>query len=222
MLDVVMLAAAIVARIPPTVLGVLATVIFAPAPFGVAVVGGLAVFAARRSARPAVDGESVFLRAVAAELRAGATLRAAMIVAADRAPELELASWVRHAVAGRPLSELVQPLEERLPISGRATAAAIDLLATSGGAAGDVFTRLAAQTDVAIALQRERRTSSAQARLSAAVVAAAPLPVLAWLMVRGTFADLLASGGGIAVLSVGLGLELAGVGVTVWILRRVR
>jgi Flp pilus assembly protein TadB len=215
------IAGALAARVPVIVVAILAAVLFAPMPLVVIGFVCLAPVVWRRGrSRTRAHAESVFLRGVAAELRAGATLRMAMGAAADRTPELELSEWVRAAAAGWPLAELSMGLRRTLPVSGRAAAAAVEFASGSGGSASEVFSSLAAQTDEAIALDRERRLASSQARLSALVVGGAPLPVLGWLLARGTLADLLASRAGVLLLGAGLALVAIGTGITVFQIRR--
>jgi len=220
-LHLVILAAATAVGVPGPGLASLALALLVPVPLGaVLVVGSAAVAIRQRPGSGPTDAESIFLREVAAELRAGATLRTATVAAAERAHELDLVGWARHARAGLPMAQLAGPLGRRLPISGRAATAAVEFLTVSGAAAAEVFTRLAAQTDEAIELHRERAVASAQARLSAIVVAAAPLVVLLWLAARGALSQLLATGAGRFVLGAGMGLELAGIAVSMLMLRR--
>jgi Flp pilus assembly protein TadB len=176
----------------------------------------------RRAARDLPDDdESTFLRAVSAELHAGATLRTALIAATDRAPDLDLGVWARRATAGRPLAVLAEELRHRLPEAGRTTAAAITFASVSGGASHGIFAGLAQAADEARAVHRERSLATAQVRFSALVVAAAPIPVLVWLALEGTFGALIAMPAGQVVLVLGIGFEVVGIAATALMLRRV-
>jgi Flp pilus assembly protein TadB len=220
-LDVMIVGVALVAGVPPIVMAALAIVVLAPIlPASLAVAVGVAISVRRLGGEAGPVAERVFLQAVAAELRAGATLRAALIDAADRVPELGLEGWVRAAVAGQPLTELSGRLRDHLAVTGRATAAAVEFAANAGGATPALFAGLAQQADDAIALRRERAAASAQARLSAAVVAGAPMVVLGWLGAQGGLETLLSDGPGRVLLGVGGALELIGVVVTVVMLTR--
>lgn len=221
MLTALTLSATLIAPIPLVAAVAIAAAATLPLPASAVATVALAVVALRRG-RDDAGAEGVFLHAVAAELRSGAVLRTALVEAAARTPSLELDTWVRRASAGVHLATLGGPLGARLPTSGRSVAAAIEVLADSGGSAATVFSRLAAQADDARVLQRERRAAGAQARLSAAVVAVLPVPVLAWLLARGSLAALTASTSGVVVLTAGVALELVGVAATAVLLRRGR
>jgi Flp pilus assembly protein TadB len=217
----VILAFGLGAGCPLPVLGAVAAVALAPPLVAAPTLAAGVAVSLRRTARDLPDDdESTFLRAVSAELYAGATLRSALVAAADRAPGLAIGDWARRASAGRPLTGLADVLRTRLPGAGRITAAAIAFASVSGGASHGIFAGLAQAADDARAVQRERSVATAQVRLSALVVAAAPAPVLVWLALRGTFAQLIAMPAGRIVLIVGLGFEVVGVAATVMMLRR--
>ncbi len=221
--DLVILAIGLGSGCPLPLLGAVAGVMLAPPQLVAPVLVAGVILAKRSAPRTPADGdESGFLRAVAAELEAGATLRTALIAATDRTPGLALDDWVRRAAAGRPLADLAPQLGARLPVAGRAAAAAISFAAASGGASVGIFTGLAQQADDALAVQRERSVATAQARFSALIVAGAPVPVLVWLAVRGTFSELMAVPAGRLVLAMGIGFELSGIVTTVAMLRRAR
>ena len=191
-----------------------------PGPFAFSAVVVLGWAASRVSDPLSPDPEAGYLRAVGAELRAGASLRAAMVAAAQRSPDLGLQPWVRLAAAGHPMPELARRLGDQLPQLGVALPAAVDLLAHSGGAGAEVFDQLAAQVDQRRDLEREVVAATAQVRLSAVVVVLAPVAVIGWLGVRGTLLTLVQSSVGLAIVVLGLGLQAVGVTVVVWLVRR--
>lgn len=174
----------------------------------------------RRRARPGPSDEVALLNGLAAELRAGASLRMALVAGAERAPRLDLTSAVRAAAAGRPMSDVAALLADALPGNGRFVAAALRLTAASGGSAAAVFEQLALRAAEAGELSRERRALTAQARLSALVVGGAPIAVQLLLLVTGRAHALLAFGPvGHAIAVVGIGLELAGFAAVAVVLR---
>ncbi len=218
-----MLAVAYGAGCPLPVLGAITGVVLAP-PLLVAPVLGLTAAHAIRAAsdNPHDDAEGAFLRAIAAELQGGATLRVALAAATERAPELALDEWARRVVAGRPLAALADQLRHHLPATGRRTAAALVLASTFGGASVAVFQGLGQQAADAAALRRERSAATAQVRLSVMVVAGAPIVLMVWLVGTGAIGDLAATSTGRLILGIGTGLELVGLVVVIVMVRRIR
>ncbi len=184
-------------------------------------VAAWAVAARLRGPRRAGPGdEADLLRGMAAELAAGASLRSAVVAAAERVPRLDLSAAVRLARAGLPADRIGESLREALPLNGRLSAAAFGLAATTGGRAGGIMSTLAARADDVGALARERRALTAQARLSAWVVGGAPLVLLGVMAATGRLSGLMADGAGRMVLAVGSILELAGAAAVVAMVRR--
>ncbi len=165
----------------------------------------------RVSRRPVIDEQQFFL-AVYGELRAGSSLRHA-IAGAARAQPGEVARSIHCAAAGHePLAAVCGALR-RLPHMGSAAAMATRVATESGGRAAEVFLRLADRARANADLQRQRRTLTVQARMSAAVVGALPL---LWLVVGGwgRLQVLISHGGGV-VAAVGIGMEALGI-TLVW------
>lgn len=214
------IAAALVSGAPPLQVVAIAAALKLPAPLALAALVVLSGAVLRAADSLAPHPEAVYLRAVGAELRAGASLRAAMVAAAQRSPELGLQRWVRLAAAGHPMPELARRLGDHLPQLGVAVPAAVDLLARSGGAGAEVFEQLAAQVEQRRALEGEVVAATAQVRLSALVVALAPVVVVGWLAARGTFLTLVQSSAGLVIVLLGLGLQAVGVAVVVLLVRR--
>ena len=80
---------------------------------------------------------------MAGEVEAGASIRQAVVAAADRAAVLDLARVVRLAAAGRPAGEVSAALEQALPLNGRLAGAAYHLVVETGARASAVFAGLA-------------------------------------------------------------------------------
>lgn len=165
------------------------------------------------------EEEAAWLRSLAAELGAGATLRAALEAAAADVPRFERV--VRLAASGSPLEEVAGHVACGLSTVGRSAAAAIEIVARQGGRAAAVFAELAAQADAEADLAAERRAATAQARLSAMVVGALPLVALAMLFASGRAAALMRGGSiGPLILAVGTALQILGLVVVVVMMRR--
>ncbi len=174
----------------------------------------------RRGSRLGTGDEVALLNGLAAELRAGASLRMALVAGAERAPHLDMDRAVRAAAAGLPMSAVAAELEPALPSNGRFVAAAFRLTATSGGRAASMFEELAFRAAEAGELSRERRALTAQARLSVFVVGGAPVAMVVVLLITGKAQALLAAGpAGYAMAAIGVGLELVGLAVVAIVLR---
>ncbi len=166
----------------------------------------------RRLGRPSVINEQQFFAAMHGELRVGSSLRHA-IAGAARAQEGEIARNIHRAAAGyEPLAAVCAALRQ-LPQTGNAAAMATRVASESGGRAADVFLGLADRARVNADLQRQRRTLTAQARMSAVVVGSLPL---LWLVAGGwdRLQVLISHGGGV-VAAVGIGMEVLGISL-VW------
>jgi Flp pilus assembly protein TadB len=221
-LTVVLLAMGLAIGIHPAALAIVAVAAVEPriVLFGAAV---WAVIAAvrRRSERITPDDEATYFRALAAELRAGASLRSALGEAAHRVPALGFDRPVRLALAGAPMGDIAAIVEGRLPANGRLAAAAFRLSDWSGARVADAFEGLAERATGAAELVRERRAATTQARLSAIVVGGAPVAFALLLFASGRGSGLMAHGpiGGF-VLASGLVLEILGLGLVAVIVRR--
>ncbi len=221
MLNAAFLAAALALGAPPGVVAVVAVALYQPVWFLVGAAGWAVAARIRAGERAGPDDEARFLQGVAAELDGGASLRGALVEAAGRASRLDLQPVVRRAALGRPMAEVAAALRASLPLNGRLAGPALGLAAATGGRSAAVFSGLAVRAAAQGDLARERRSLTAQARLSAAIVAGAPLVLAAALAVGGGSASLLGLGaGGVALAAIGLGLELAGVAVVWWMIRR--
>ena len=160
-------------------------------------------------ARGALAGLSLVeaLRVAASGPGAAAGELATVLEAHDRGLDLDTA--LRRWVEQRPLGEI------------RLLAAQLAAVATVGGSVADALTRTADVVRDRLRLRREASVQAAQARISTVVVGLAPLG-FALLAVAGgeggTGGVLLGTPFGRAVLAVGIGLDLVGIG---WMRRQV-
>ncbi len=164
--------------------------------------------------RPAADVGDYF-EAVLVELRRGASLRHAIAMVAPEARHARLAR------SGQPIAEVAASLDAF--VGGRVglIVPGLALAARTGAPAAPLFAALVQRARRDRARTRLRRTVTAQAQLSAAVVAALPMGLGVLLAVtRRT--HLLGSGMGRMAIIIGLLMQLAGVAVIVILLRRVR
>ncbi|WKZ83627.1 MAG: type II secretion system F family protein [Acidimicrobiia bacterium] len=220
MLMAVVVAAGVVSG-APWWLPVGAWLVFAHPGAALAVAAGWVVWG-RRSAtrgRAGPDDEAVFLRSLAAELTAGASLRSALAAAVGHAPRLDLSGAARAAVAGLPAPVVARMLGKALPVNGRAAAATWLLASESGGPAATMMQSLALRAGREGELLRERRALTAQARASAWVVAGLPALLLAGLVISGR----LSAGDDPVVglvVAVGVVLQVLGVASVVAMVKR--
>ena len=183
----------------------------------------LAVIRSRRASDRTSRPELVaaFLRSVAGELRAGRSLRVALVDSARLDPRLGLARIVRVAAAGRPMEQVADEMSSCPGMSGIATA--LRVAAMTGGSAVPVFESLAVDAADEAALVRERRELTVQARLSIAVVAGFPIAVLGYQISSGQAMVLVRQGPvGVGLLIVGVGLLGLGLGAVAILMRRAR
>jgi tight adherence protein B len=221
-LTAVLLAGGLALGISPVIIAIAAVAAIEPRlVLAGAAIWGAVVALRRRAARVTPDDEATLFRAMAAELRSGASLRGALAEAAHRVPQIQLDRSVRLAAAGIQMTEIAETVERQLPENGRLAAAAFRLSDWSGARVADTFDGLAAQAAATAELARERRAATAQARLSALIVGVAPLAFTVLLMATGRADGLAAHGGlGWLVLGVGLGLETIGLVTVAVIVRR--
>ncbi len=158
--------------------------------------------------KPAVD-ETRLVGTIAAELQAGASIRKAVAEATRGGGSGPLLLAHRLAVAGAPIEAIAEQLET-LPHNGRRIGAALRVVGITGGRSSEVFARLLARASQDADIRRERRTLTAQVRLSALVVGGLPFVSLLF----GGFDRLrllLGSGSvGVAMALAGLTMQLGG------------
>ena len=205
--------------------GAVAPLLAVPAVLAVGVAGPVTlVFARSRRERAFVAGLPAALEQVAAELRGGGTVAAAVerLGGARGAVAADLRRVHVRTQLGLPLADALAgwPADHDAP-GVRAAAGALAVAATMGGRAADAIDGLASSLRHRLDAVAEAASLSAQARLSAVVVGAAPLGYLAFsaMVDPGAVTALVATGVGRVCLVVGLGLEaLAGL----WIRRILR
>ncbi len=207
-----LLALAVLGGVPWPVVTLLAVGALRPAIGIVVVVAAVAAFSLRQRRLGGPHREAVYLAAVAAELRRGASLRAALAHAAAGVPDLDLGAVERMAVAGAPMPGIARTLRTQLPVTAKLVVPAVQLAAESGGRAAQMFDRLALRAVDQADARRQFRAASAQARLSAWVVGSLPVLALGFGWWSGRL-QLLIAAGPVGVAAVTVGVLLLGLGV---------
>lgn len=203
-------AAGVAAGVPFPVLGLLATAWWAPVP-ALALAAAGAFSGARRSPGKEPGSEASRIVSLAAELRAGATLRAALGTLSPVVGRL--------AAAGRPVDELVDAVGEALPRHGALVGAVTVLADRIGGSVAPLFEELAVAALEADELDREVRIATAPAYVQGAIVGGLPLVAMVRLVASGAVSE--ASGAGTVVaVAVGVALVAAGVVAVAVLVRR--
>lgn len=197
----VLLAVAIAAGVPWWRVILLATVVAAPL-----VAFGLVAVLSWRT-RSALDAApALFCEAVAAELRAGASLRHALSAAAT-----SVGAEPPHPDAS--LDEAAARLGRAFEGIGEELRLTITAVARSGSGAADVFDELGALALAQSEVEREVKVATAPGRATALVLMGAPLLFVANRLMSGDLATLLASPQQRVVALVGLGLFVTGLSV---------
>ena len=217
MLVAAIVAVAVATGAPAIVVTIVAVAMVQPSAF---IVGAVAWAGYRRfqdREGPVWRQEAIFLEGVAAEVRGGSSLRIAIADSAARS-HLELERAARLAGLGRPMPAVGVALGEALQVNGPLAGPALTMAADSGAEVGPLFDSLSHRAAAAADEAREQKTATAQARLSAWLVAGVPaLAAVAMATVGGH--DLFLSGPGIVLAGVGLGLLATGA-ATVWLMLR--
>jgi tight adherence protein B len=157
------------------------------------------------------------LRCIAAALRAGQSLVQALATAADDAPvplQDSLRSCVARIAAGASVDEALSGLEH--DCTAPSISAAVAAMRVGRASGGNLPLILDTAVESMLDRQRladERRSATAQARLSATVVASMPLVFLLMLgaTARRQLRDALSQPAGLALFGAGFVLEAAGV-----------
>jgi tight adherence protein B len=159
---------------------------------------------------------------LASGLGAGLSLRQALGRAARDAPEpaaAELRRVVAELELGARVEEALEALVGRLPDPDlRIMVTAILVQRRTGGNLARALAELSERLEERVRLARELRGATAQARMSAWIVAALPVVggIMAELAAPGMIARTLGQGPGLALLAAAAALELVGV---LWIRR---
>jgi len=205
--------------------GALSPALAVPAVVAALAAGPAALMVARgRRERAFATGLPAALEQVAAELRGGGTVPVAVerLAGSGGAVADDLRRIHVRTQLGLPFAEALAgwPADHDAP-GVRAAAGALAVAATMGGRAADAIDGLAASLRHRLDVVAEAHALSAQARLSAVVVGAAPLGYLAFssLVDPSAVTALIDTGVGRVCLLVGLGLEAL---AALWIRRIVR
>lgn len=163
-----------------------------------------------------------YLESVASSLRSGASVRGAVAEACAVAPAPlrgDLQLMADELAAGSSLSSALERWSDRHPgPEVRLAAVALALAVDAGGAAAESIDGVAATLRLRAAAAAEARALGSQARLSAAVIAVAPVVFAALTGVadRRSVRFLTGSPSGLVVLAVGLALDGLG---AMWMVR---
>lgn len=159
----------------------------------------------------------VVAQQLASAIGAGLSLRQAITRTAADAPEPAAAEFRRLATDlefGARIDEALEATLARLPDQGlRAMVTAVLVQRVVGGNLGQALADLSQRLEERTALEREARSATAQARMSAWLVSGLPVAggVLIEIAAPGTLARTLGRGLGLAIVAVAAGLQLIGV-----------
>lgn len=218
MSEALILAAGLAAGADARLVALAAGAVWAPLPSAAALLV-VAMAGLRAQARSSVGAEVRFAEAVIGELRAGASLRAALRTACSE--RRDTARIVRRLDVGTPLPIAVHGLALLLPTIGPLVETAV-VFGGGGGRMLPVFEELLVHASAQEAAAAEVRTALAPVRASMTMLAGAPLLYLIWSLATGRLGRLLARPGGLWLGGVGTGLFGAGILLMVWLARRGR
>lgn len=166
----------------------------------------------RSDSRPAL-----FCTGVAAELRAGASLRGAVSEAALAVGALSVS-----AAARGPLPAMARSAGAEFPGIARELELTINRAVFSGAAVADLLEEVGSLALAQEELKRELRVAGAPARAAMAVFVASPAVYLAWRWSTGGLGAMFADPGQLILASAGTGLFLIGVAVALFLVWRSR
>lgn len=206
-----------VARKPWLFVGAAALVAINPV-VGVLALAGASIAIKARNERPQDSlAEATWLRRLAGEVRAGATLRNAI---ASSLPDSAHGHVATMCAAGVPIREVGLELADSLPISGQRFAALCSMSEMTGAPVDSALVSCAEAADDSDRRVRRQRTATTQVRLSAWVVGLGPLLLTGVVVaLRGVPEP----GGALVVVPMVLGvvLEVVGLMIVFRISRRV-
>lgn len=182
-------------------------------PLLVVALAALSCVASRRSGPPRT---ALFCDGVAAELRAGASLRGALNGALRSAGRPGIS---RGAVSA---DEVAAEIASEFEDVGEDLAMTVESAARAGGASADLFDEISSVALAESEISHEVRIASAPARATAVVFLVAPFVYVAAKARSEPLAELLASPAQRLMTVVGAGLFLVGLGLAVSTLRRAR
>ena len=164
--------------------------------------------------------ETAILAAIAAELRAGRSLRQALAGPGATSADHPMRPVARLAAHGVSFSELTPLIREALPASSPLVVPAIGMLEVSGANAASVFELLAESHAMQKTIEDEHRAALAPAGYSASILMALAAGGLIWLVSSGRMSSLLSDTTGQVLAAVGAGFIAAGAVVFMAMLRR--
>jgi Flp pilus assembly protein TadB len=172
-----------------------------------AVSAGYGLWHRRRTTR--ARSEAAFFREIAADVAAGSSLRAA-IVRSDS--EYVSDATRRLCVSGWSLADVGVEMAPALPVNGRRFSALCAMAEHSGSAVVEAVESFALSASADEELTRLRRSSLAQARMSAWVVGIAPIALTALVLVTQGIPQ---PGGAPVIIPmvIGIGLQLTGTAI---------
>ena len=166
----------------------------------------------RTSTRPAI-----FCHAVARELRAGATLRAALLSACASAG-IELEADGDLVVS---LADLTGVLARAIPVISEELVALVTSADESGVASAALFEELGDLAMAHVELEEELRIATAPARASALVLLGLPVAFIGYQVSSGSLPPLFGGGPQSAIALIGAALAASGVTIGFLMVRRV-
>lgn len=218
MSEAVVIALGLTVGVDWRLLALVSAAVWAPLPAAVAT-GAVVIVGRRHLAARGAGGEIRFVESVVGELRAGASVRAALATAC--APMPVCGPMIRRLEVGDPVAEAVAGLADALPRVGSLVEAAVQAGA-DGGRLVPVFEELVvhavAEEEVAV----EMRTATAQVRASMLVLVGGPVAYLAWSAGSGRLGELLGLPGGAVLASLGGALFTTGIVVMLLVARGIR
>lgn len=181
MVAAVLLAAALAYGVDPRRVALLAAAAYLPY-----VLGALAVFYAWRSRPEEESRSSLFCDVVASELRAGASLRAAVAGAAASVGS-------RVSSSGSSMTEFAEQVAEEFPAIGEELRLTITQAGHTGADTAALFDEIGSLALAQAEIRREVRTATAPGRATALVLVAAPVLYVGSRLRSGSFDRLFVS-----------------------------
>lgn len=215
MIEPAVLAGGLVGGIDWRRLTLVAGALWAPVPTAITL-GVVMVMIHRSTVRAAAGREIRFVESVAGELRAGASLRAALCTSCGELPGA--GAIVRRLEVGEPLDRAVAGLGDLLPSVGHLVESAVEVGA-GGGPMLPIFEELMVHTAASAAALSELRTALAPVQASLVVLVGVPAAYLVWAAMTGRLARLLALPGGLGLTSLGALLFTGGLIVMLLLMR---
>lgn len=207
MIEALIVASGLVAGGDWRLMALAAGAVWAPVPSAAALV--VATIVGRKAEIRARSGSDIrFAETVIGELRAGASLRAALRVACADRPEA--ARIVRRLEVGEPLPRAVDGLAGLLPSIGHLVETAV-IAGGGGGRMLPIFEELMVHAAAHETAAAEVRAAVAPVHASMTLLVGAPVVYLGWSVATGRLLRLLALPGGMWLGGVGMALFLAGV-----------